>query len=938
MPPVIPPQYLQAIARIQTLHQTGKTVHLEAFLAAAADLQRAVEESGRPADSVAGLVEQIKKLQVGGELAPLAVNAFLNSLELDHLMPSPQVDPHESARQLARLAGPQSRSEGSLEALFAPDEENPVASMRRRLHSDFAEAGGSAQEAVEERPQAIDPITGYLTILVPVRIGEKIVMAESPSDYVIEKVLGEGASGRVYLASEEKVGRQVAIKIITLPPAELQAQLPRIQREAQIQGGIESDRIVRIFRSGLTADGRPFLVMEYLPRRSLAEWLEEQKGRPFDLEERLELFKQAVAAVREAHRLGIVHNDIKPENLFLREEGGRLILKLADFGVSRTKAEIDQARRLSLRPGSGQELISGTPGYIPPESFYGAWDDPSRDVFALGVLGYELLSGRSPWSGNTARELVAQMLQNQVPPPPSKINPPIRIPLTADRIILRALSFHADPDVASHRFPDAGEMLFDLAMVKVRMLEEEANRLLESRGNSSQDHATQMARWREMTRLALREAGHAMNQFPDERIRRWIVETSFGLYQVADQIGDERELEISAGTINRLAPTGPQASLVNRKIEYNFFLDQEIPQGAKPQFTLFRVRNHEGILTREETVWASESLESLRLERGSYALRVIDPNGRMYPVMIPLPPWPLRYRIRIPAYPTERIPEGFVLMPAGPVRVRTERGSYIERVSVWRSVPRDVAIGPMPTQYQYLWFLQALRKAGASDEELLSRAPRNWSQKLKYKVVGGKVATIADFVDIRGSSIDLWAPVSHIRSEDGIRYFEMMLPGARYPTPDELKRLGSGNDARNFCHGDASPKRGTYSWRFPDYAAPARALPNKGEGILDLSPFSVPFEGGGGLKLPWVWSNLGKFLTNDDPGRFLKATGHEPDEFEKWDIVGGIPFDKGVPDLIEILSAVPKEGAESFGLIGIVPAIPLDDAPSTPSVEELTSL
>lgn len=248
----------------------------------------------------------------------------------------------------------------------------------------------------------------------------------------IERLLGRGGMGEVYLAarSDGAFEQQVAIKLVS-PDAV--AHLDRFHAERRILAGLEHPGIARLLDGGVSADGRPYMVMEYVDGQDIVSWC---RDRRLDLGDRLSLFTKVCAAVRYAHSRLVVHRDLKPRNIFVTARGD---VKLLDFGVARLlEAESEAART--------QPLL--TPEYASPEQLEGEPVSLATDVYALGLLLFELLAGVSPWTtrNSTMPALVRRILAGD-PPAPSKIaaqqeSPPVSpkaIRGDLDAIVLKAL-------------------------------------------------------------------------------------------------------------------------------------------------------------------------------------------------------------------------------------------------------------------------------------------------------------------------------------------------------------------------------------------------------------------------------------------------------------------------------------------------------------------
>ncbi len=207
--------------------------------------------------------------------------------------------------------------------------------------------------------------------------------------HVVEGVIGRGATGEVYAGHGSEDGLPVAIKVLYPHVAENESSCQRFLREARICGALDSPNIVKVYGSGLSTDGSPFLVMERLLGRDLAQHLRTTPR--FGRRAALDLLSQIGGALLTARDAGVVHRDLKPQNLFRVEPDG--LWKILDFGVSR----IDGSSASLTRDG-----VVGTPSYMAPEQARGEAVDHRADVFALGVIAYRILTGRPPFTGEDA--------------------------------------------------------------------------------------------------------------------------------------------------------------------------------------------------------------------------------------------------------------------------------------------------------------------------------------------------------------------------------------------------------------------------------------------------------------------------------------------------------------------------------------------------------
>jgi serine/threonine-protein kinase len=259
--------------------------------------------------------------------------------------------------------------------------------------------------------------------------------------YVIKRKLGSGGMADVYLAEDQELGRRVALKLLDERHASDEQFVERFRREAQSAAGLNHPNIVSIFDRG-RAEGTYYIAMEYLDGRTLKELLVRNGPTPVPIA--IDYARQILSALAFAHHNGIVHRDIKPHNIVV---GGDGRLKVTDFGIARSGTS------QMTEVGS----IVGTAQYLSPEQARGAPVDPRSDLYSLGVVLYEMLTGTVPFTGDTPVEIAMKHL-SQVPKPPSEIRP--EVPHDLDAVVMRALA--KDP---AQRYASAEEMDADLARV-----------------------------------------------------------------------------------------------------------------------------------------------------------------------------------------------------------------------------------------------------------------------------------------------------------------------------------------------------------------------------------------------------------------------------------------------------------------------------------------
>lgn len=261
--------------------------------------------------------------------------------------------------------------------------------------------------------------------------------------YVIERLLGRGGMGVVFVARQDRLDRRVAIKFLLPEAMSNPSAVARFERESRAAAALLSDHVTRVHDVGHLASGEPYLVMELLLGEDLAEVL--QRRGPLPVTEVIDIVVQACDAIAEAHSLGIVHRDLKPANIFLvRRPNGIPTVKVLDFGISK-------ARGTTGASLTGSASLMGSPLYMSPEQVREARTvDGRADIWALGVTLYELLTGQSPFPAQAVGEICAQILTLD-PNPPRHLRPDL--PQALDAIVMTCL--RKDP---SERLGTAGEL------------------------------------------------------------------------------------------------------------------------------------------------------------------------------------------------------------------------------------------------------------------------------------------------------------------------------------------------------------------------------------------------------------------------------------------------------------------------------------------------
>ena len=275
--------------------------------------------------------------------------------------------------------------------------------------------------------------------------------------------------GTVYVAEDILLGRQVAVKSLKVPSTPAQKHFrTRFLREARAASQLNHPHIATIYDYGETDDGQPYLVMELIEGHSLNDLLSQNSLTP---DRAIAIVKQVAEAIAEAHHHGIIHRDIKPSNVALNQ---RNEVKVLDFGLAK---QIEPSGLETQRFGETPDLtatktlegvVIGTPAYLSPEQALGAPVDKRSDIFSIGSLLYECLTGKPAFSGKSLGDIFAQVIRDD-PVPPSQINP--RITAELDRVTLKALA--KKPEA---RYQTVDELLEDLRGVDATLEERPATR------------------------------------------------------------------------------------------------------------------------------------------------------------------------------------------------------------------------------------------------------------------------------------------------------------------------------------------------------------------------------------------------------------------------------------------------------------------------------
>jgi serine/threonine-protein kinase len=321
---------------------------------------------------------------------------------------------------------------------------------------DAAESAGlgASDTAVAGRTQATalqHAATDAVKPLDPSTLEADIVGTTLSERYLVTRKVGQGGMGAVYEATHTLIGKRVAVKVLLDKYAKREALVARLKQEAQLASAVGNEHIIDITDFGNTADGRTFVVMEFLDGESLAECL----GRETRLPEQriLRVAGQAASALAAAHAKGIVHRDIKPENLFLLKRRDADFVKVVDFGISKSLRATDEQEEQPRLTQTG--MVLGTPLYMSPEQARGDDDlDHRVDLYALGVIMYEAACGHVPFAGTNYLSVISLVL-NEEPKGLRAQRPELSDEFEA--IVMRAMAKDRE-----HRYPDASAMIADI--------------------------------------------------------------------------------------------------------------------------------------------------------------------------------------------------------------------------------------------------------------------------------------------------------------------------------------------------------------------------------------------------------------------------------------------------------------------------------------------
>jgi eukaryotic-like serine/threonine-protein kinase len=271
------------------------------------------------------------------------------------------------------------------------------------------------------------PTSGPLALAIDQR--EELAPGTLVGEYQIERLIGAGGMGRVYGARHPVIGKRAAIKVLNARYSADQAAVARFVQEAQAVNQIGHANIVDIFSFGALPDGRSYFVMEWLQGETLGQRL--ARGR-MNVGDAVAILIALTRALEAAHSAGVIHRDLKPDNVFLVAADDELRVKLLDFGIA--KLSVDDPTMHRTATG----VVMGTPLYMSPEQAKGTHVDAKTDLYSLGVIAYAMMGGETPFEREASAIEVLAAHISKPPPPPRTLRPDI--PPTIDALILELLA------------------------------------------------------------------------------------------------------------------------------------------------------------------------------------------------------------------------------------------------------------------------------------------------------------------------------------------------------------------------------------------------------------------------------------------------------------------------------------------------------------------
>ena len=268
------------------------------------------------------------------------------------------------------------------------------------------------------------------------------IVGEQIGSYEIRKLLGKGGMGAVYLAHDHSLDRQVAIKMLPHHLSQNPDIVTRFQREARALAKLRHPNLMHIYTVG-QHKGHPFFAMEYVRGSTLASIIDRTGRLP--PAQAAHIVADVLSALDKVHQAGMMHRDIKPGNIMIDEDGRAVLM---DFGLAREETDVGM---------TADHTVLGTPSYMSPEQAAGERVDARTDLYSIGIVLYEMLTGRPPFAGKTSFEILRQHIESSVPPPSERAP---EVPPGLDAVVARAVAKSSDD-----RFQTVAQMAAALAGV-----------------------------------------------------------------------------------------------------------------------------------------------------------------------------------------------------------------------------------------------------------------------------------------------------------------------------------------------------------------------------------------------------------------------------------------------------------------------------------------
>jgi len=259
--------------------------------------------------------------------------------------------------------------------------------------------------------------------------------------YSIEREIGRGGMGIVYLARDARLDRPVALKFLSSRLSRDEKARKRLLREARAASRLDHPNICTVYDVGEADDGRPYVAMAFYEGPTVEEKIADG---PLSLAEAVEIARQTAAGLEQAHRQGVIHRDVKPSNLLVEADG---VVRILDFGVA----------KLAGATATDTGVRLGTPLYMPPEQILGEPVSPASDLWSLGIVLFQMVAGRRPFQGESEMTAIYEILNEEPPPLSDFVEAPKHLQTVLDRLLKKD---------AAERYAGADALLKDLALLR----------------------------------------------------------------------------------------------------------------------------------------------------------------------------------------------------------------------------------------------------------------------------------------------------------------------------------------------------------------------------------------------------------------------------------------------------------------------------------------